>query len=125
MRFQVNPMHVEKYTLQIIDGATTAVLDLSTDIDITSSFGGITYPPPNTQDLPLEFAAYGTANAGNPVSGTMSNCDLPPKTEIREDEPPPDWTLYCYIVNPTPPCTLTVKQGAATVVGASPGLTFI
>lgn len=113
--FQTPAAHVpnKPCTLRLIDKMDNSVLaecpNISAgaeEVDVS-----ITDPTKNTTNLPQEFVATGTADAsGGDVSGTMSNCDTPP-SEVDEIDPPPDWTLYCYIVNPVPPCTLTVTQG--------------
>jgi hypothetical protein len=128
MGFKVKEVQKEKYTLRIIDEATGKdVVDPSTDIDISSSFGPvvISYPPSDTQDLPEEFAAYGTGDEGYNVTGRMDNCDEE-NSEIDQIEAPPDWILYCFIVAPGPSCNLTVSQpdDPHSTPGSSVRLTF-
>ena len=121
MRFDVEADRTD-CELQLIE-ETDGVLDRVDLPPLQTLFGGdvsITYPRyPHDTDvnnpLPLEFAAYGTAPAANGhVTGTMTPCDTPP-TDIEEEDPQGNWTLNCYIVNPSPPCTLTVSQ-----VGSNP-----
>jgi hypothetical protein len=127
MAFQVGRTEKDTgFCLHLIDDSTGKDIASCDDIDISPVVGGfyggiqVIYPQGNTDNIPLEFAAYGTADPSVDVSGTMSNCD--PATAIDEINPPANWTLYCYIVNPNPPCTLTVRQGTASQqVG---GLTF-
>ncbi len=133
LRFQVEASPGKTYTVQIVDEngqelASSTGIDLSPDPSKSRDPVKITYPHDSDNPIPLEFVAYGTADAaGGDVSGTMTNCDTPP-TDIEEEEPPPDWTLYCYIVNPSPPsCDLTVSQDEADPPvdpATASGLTF-
>lgn len=110
------------YTLRICDANSNKEVLYNVGIVLSGSWGvNITWPALD-DEVPYEFLATGTADpAGGDVSGTMTNCDTPP-TSIEQYDPPPNWSLYCSIVNPTPPCVLTVTQGVnETDVG---GLTF-
>jgi hypothetical protein len=137
LRFEVQPVQGEEYTLKIIDEDGGQELG-STGIDLSHAQARqglsrgkgiveITFPhdPEDTgmgNPLPLEFAAYGTADPAGPnVKGTLSNCD--PATDIEQADPPEDWTLDCFIVNPQPPCTLTVEQ-TGSLPADTPNLFF-
>jgi len=119
MRFQVN--RTGRYTLHISAGSSEVA---HSDFEVVQTFEDvvITYPQAaNDNPIPLEFVAYGTAGPGVAVTGVMSSCD--PTTDIEQDDAAPDWSLYCYIVNPNPPCTLTVSQ-AGSNPATSAGLQF-
>lgn len=136
LEFQVKPARDELYTLRIYDdgdghelGSASNDLVLPARMPASAkpqSAGSVTisYPGSNDTSVPLEFTAYGTATGTAAVTGTMSNCD--PTTDIAQQTPPfppLDWNLYCDIVDPNPPCTLTVTQSG---VGASAtGLSFV
>jgi hypothetical protein len=129
LSFQVNQVQAnEKYMLWIADKTDGRLLACSVNLDLAAQPSkesgpvNIGYPHEGDDPIPVEFIASGTApQAGGDVHGTMSNCDQVDSV-ILQIQKPPNWLLYCDIVDPNPPCTLTVKQG--TNGDASGGLTF-
>jgi hypothetical protein len=127
-RFKIEGDAGETFTIKLNDGdgpdgAPLDSVDVVLSDSIEKEFGlvVITYPLQGDDPIPLEFVAYGTAvSGGGPVTATLVPCD---SFEADQIDPAPNWTLYCYVVNPNPPCTLTVKQGAHSSDPDS-GLTF-